>query len=163
VSIIHDALHKIQQKRSGKSKDINHGGSPLNVQMAIPQSIQITLPQPEPEPAHAALHVPVSALVWSAVRLSYGKARIMLFAAIFFICLIVGYSQYSAYIHRQHVMNNKLRLSGVFVSDKTRVAMINNQSYQVGDRIGDIKVVSIEHESVKLNHEGSDIDLHVSV
>ena len=55
--------------------------------------------------------------------------------------------------HRQPaplVSNTKLNLNGVFLSDDTKVAMINNHLFHVGNTVNNMRIVSIDYEGVKL-------------
>ncbi len=44
-----------------------------------------------------------------------------------------------------------LQLNGIFISDKSKIAMINNETYKVGDLVRDMKVVDIDLNSVRLS------------
>lgn len=46
-----------------------------------------------------------------------------------------------------------LILNGVFETDQDKIALINNQSYHIGDTVGGMKIVSMEMDSVKLRND----------
>jgi len=45
---------------------------------------------------------------------------------------------------------NKLVLNGVFLSDKEKVALINNRSFRLGDVLAGMKIIEIDNDSIKL-------------
>lgn len=155
MSIIYDALRKIQQKRSGKFDKTEIHTTLTDVNAAPKLTYKPAKPQ-----ASVRSNLAVKAVKRIAVT---GKAGIwmVLLSAVLFTGLFSGYTRYSAYIHQRH-MQTRLVLNGVFTTDGMKVAMINNESYQVGDKIGDIKVASIGQDSVKLKHQDSNIDLHMT-
>jgi hypothetical protein len=54
-------------------------------------------------------------------------------------------------------------LNGVFVSDEEKIAMVNNRFFNIGDSIDGVKVVSIEPDKIKLQHENGIVELKIVV
>ena len=48
----------------------------------------------------------------------------------------------------------QLMLNGIFVSDEDKMALINHQTFHVGDLVENFKIVSIEVDKVKLENNG---------
>ena len=46
-----------------------------------------------------------------------------------------------------------LILNGIFTSDRIKIAMINDQSFHVGDMISGMKIVDIQYDGVKLKNK----------
>jgi len=79
-----------------------------------------------------------------------------------------------AYISYQHAKNptlpivqtaintakEKIAFSGIFVSDKSKIAVINKQSYHVGDTVKGMKIVAINQDSVDLMQDDKLIQIH---
>jgi hypothetical protein len=150
VSIINEALSKIQQKRSAAS--VEPGQSELS------STAQMAAPSPKRQSRQVVpVATPKTSMKWPS-----GNNKTILFAVMFLFCLAGGYSLISVFSPVSHDDDKELVLNGVFISDQMKVAMINRQSYQVGDKIGDMKVVAIEHQSVKLKHGSEDLNLRVS-
>ena len=88
-------------------------------------------------------------------------------SGIFFLAMVVlliglltSYTQLNLF-QSNAIVKNKLTLNGVFISDEMKMAMINNQEYHIGDKIGKLKVMSIEEDSVKLAHKNKVTELNV--
>lgn len=78
-----------------------------------------------------------------------------------------------AYISYQHAKNpglpivqaainpekEKIAFTGIFVSDKSKIAVINKQSYHVGDTVKGMKIVAISQDSVDLQQDDKVIQL----
>lgn len=54
-------------------------------------------------------------------------------------------------------------LNDVFVSDEEKIAMVNNRFFNIGDSIDGMKVVSIEPDKIKLQHESGIVELKIVV
>lgn len=54
-------------------------------------------------------------------------------------------------------------LNGVFVSEEEKIAMVNNRFFNIGDNIDGMKVVSIEPDKIKLQHENGVVELKIVV
>jgi type II secretory pathway component PulC len=54
-------------------------------------------------------------------------------------------------------------LNGVFVSEEEKIAMVNNRFFNIGDNIDGMKVVSIEPDKIKLQHENGIVELKIVV
>lgn len=59
-------------------------------------------------------------------------------------------------------LNNKLVLNGVFISELEKIALINNQSYHVGEMVQGFKIISIDMDSVKLSDDKNSFILHTT-
>ncbi|MBV9576116.1 MAG: hypothetical protein JO149_05800 [Gammaproteobacteria bacterium] len=66
-------------------------------------------------------------------------------------------------VHNLPRKNIHLTLNGVFLSDQLKVAMINNQTYKVGDKINNFKVMSIQANRVQLQSANQKITLRTYV
>jgi hypothetical protein len=66
--------------------------------------------------------------------------------------LMLAYTTFDQYRNTAKVTKARenLSLSGVFLTGQDKYAMINNQAYKVGDKIGDMAIVSIDINDVKL-------------
>lgn len=53
----------------------------------------------------------------------------------------------------------KLRLDGVFLSNREKMAMIDNKAYHLGDEVKGMKLVSITLDKVKLKHKKQTLTL----
>jgi hypothetical protein len=58
---------------------------------------------------------------------------------------------------------NKFVLTGIFISDQTKIAMINNQYVHLGDIIGNMRVVYIGDNLVKLQNQNQLITLEAPI
>jgi hypothetical protein len=70
-------------------------------------------------------------------------------------------SSKSLTLKTQHEMPNKMKiaLDGVFVSDRTKIAYLNNQALQLGDTINGMKIVEINLDTIKLRNEDNIYEL----
>ncbi len=59
--------------------------------------------------------------------------------------------------------SSKLTLNGVLISGSEKIALINNQTFRLGDLVDGMKVVSIDSTSVKLQSGGELLELRVPV
>lgn len=55
-----------------------------------------------------------------------------------------------------------LRLNGVFVSDRLKVAMINSHIYRKGESVNGMKITAIELNRVHLDRDGAELILKMS-
>jgi MSHA biogenesis protein MshK len=60
------------------------------------------------------------------------------------------------------VANNSLRLDSILTSDNRRVAVINGVAVAEGDRMGEVRVVSIEKGVVRVNRNGEILQLELA-
>lgn len=51
------------------------------------------------------------------------------------------------------------KLNGIFISDRYKTTMINNQFYQVGDIIKGMEIASIDYDKVKLKNVTMQLEL----
>lgn len=58
---------------------------------------------------------------------------------------------------------SKHSLTGVFISENDKVALINNQFFNLGDSIDGFKLVSIESDLVRLKNNQTTLELHIKV
>lgn len=56
----------------------------------------------------------------------------------------------------------QLRLNGVFVSDRLKVAMINSHIYRKGETVNGMKITAIELNRVSLDHDGTELVLKMT-
>ena len=54
----------------------------------------------------------------------------------------------------------KIAFTGIFVSDNSRIAVINKQSYHLGDSVNGMKILAIHQDSVDLQKDDKVIKLH---
>lgn len=55
-----------------------------------------------------------------------------------------------------------IQISGTFLSDKIRMAMINHELYHVGDTVGDLKIIGIESDKVEFRNDKGDVAVKVT-
>lgn len=58
---------------------------------------------------------------------------------------------------------SKHLVTGIFISENTKVALIDNQFYNIGDTIDGMEIISIEPESVRLKNTQTTLDLRLKV
>lgn len=170
MSIIHDALNKIQIKRR-----LDKVQRPDNSVEAHKDTVKSS-EQKQAAPAAAKPLPGMSGDKLSRIETALASGRAMLKNSMArrrnrlqardrmvflagLLCLLGGYLLYSQLPHRTY--HPSLELNGVFVSDQMRMAVINNQSYHVGDMVAEMKVIGIEHEGVKLKNDDGVMDLRV--
>ncbi len=59
-------------------------------------------------------------------------------------------TQPSGYTAPKEAAKKKWRLESVLIGERRKLAIINGQSYQEGDRVGNAELISIEHNKVTL-------------
>lgn len=55
-------------------------------------------------------------------------------------------------IKTEMAYQGKLVLNGVFLSGQEKLALINNQSFRLGDTVDGMKIINIDMNSIKLNN-----------
>ncbi len=128
VSIINEALRKIQEQRKNDK--------PLFYQPKVNVTRKLVTIL-----AIAGLLTVTGLLV---IKISHHQAQ-----------SAKSVSSNSLTLKTQHELPNKLKvvLGGVFVSDRTRIAYVNNQALQLGDSINGMKVVEINLDTIKLKND----------
>lgn len=58
-------------------------------------------------------------------------------------------------------LRNKLNINGVLISGTEKIALINNQSYHVGDIISGMRIIEINLNTIKLQSEHSVVELRI--
>jgi len=86
---------------------------------------------------------------------------IMCFAIAIIIAMMVYTFKYSLTsaksLPANTVTSEKLTLTGILISEKTKIAMINKQTYSLGDTIQGKKIVSIHLNGIRLQ-DGNNIE-----
>lgn len=58
---------------------------------------------------------------------------------------------------------NQHRLNGVFISEEEKMAMINNHFFNLGDIVDGLKIVNIEFDRIKLKNEQGSLELRITI
>lgn len=149
MSIINEALRKTQQSRK---QDMDKRTQAKEKQ------------QQEPTMPHATLfETPVLKETVSVVKkMDFMSLKRGGFFTVTLLFSIV------AYVSFQHARNpalpivqaaitptkEKMAFSGIFVSDNSKIAVINKQSYHLGDMVNGMEIVAINQDSVHLRRDG---------
>ena len=152
MSIIHEALKKIQIKRGNASPAIV--ASSVRKEMRKEDTRIHRLQAMAKSPGRAA----VKRLLFRLERIRARDRLIFLAGTASFLGLLMLYSVLPQHAFRSHP---SLTLNGVFVSDDMKLAMVNNQPYHIGDKIAAMKLVSIDHDGIKLQNGDELLDLRV--
>lgn len=121
MSIIYDALKKTQRKRQTIHESTINMSPKMNRTLPKVRSKSYILPS-------------------------------MLFIGLLITFTGYQYTQYQAAYKAPAAVKKAvdLTLNGVFVSDKSKIAMINNDTYKVGDRINGMQIVAIDMNLVTM-------------
>ena len=64
--------------------------------------------------------------------------------------LVAAVTEYPVNITGDDLDPSKLVLNGVFLSDKEKIALINNRSFRLGDSLAGMKIIAIDTDSIRL-------------
>lgn len=164
MSIINEALRKTQQirKQNNEKREVKEtvAVEPIPVQ---PVAIEPIVIQED-----SVFDVQMQKSVKVAEKLNWlFSTKMAGYLVVSGLLVIMSYMSY------QHARNEKqpiemaaakpakreLAFSGIFVSDNSRIAIINKQSYHAGDMVSGMKIVTIHQDSVDLQQNNKLIKL----
>lgn len=134
LSIIYDALNKTQQNR----EDTDLSESETLTKSSIPSSRRWGL----------------------LIGLISGISLILIGCMV-----LLGKNYYDLHrpVPQSTPVISKLILNGVFLSNKNKMAMINNQAYNLGDKINGMEIVAIDFNGIKLQNDNSIVEIQTAV
>ena len=143
MSIIYDALQKIQQSRE-KKRD----GSPFLNQLTQISWIDM------------GLSICIGALMLALAFVTFPSLKMYAESLLGKSATVVIPSGPPIFNATEY--KNKNSLNGIFVSPTEKTALINNQFFKIGDHVDGMKIVSIENDGVTLRNNEATLVLRVA-
>lgn len=157
MSIINEALKKTQQirkldmdKRASAKEKISAESQPMQERASLFET--------------PLLKEGVSAMKKLDYLLSWKKGSLLTTTVLLSVIAFMSY-QHARKINAPvvqtalNVSKEKMAFTGIFVSDNSKIAVINKQSYHLGDMVNGMKIMSINQDSVDLMRDGKLIQI----
>lgn len=149
MSIIDEALQKTQKSRNNATSFI------ASVEK---RRIRLALPK-----------IPIHDLPWRKISISAGACALLYFAFTHYTQIGTSITHFTQHQPKPAITtqvtnkipeNSKFDLSGTFLSDHDRIALINNRTLHVGDTVNGMLITAIDLNSVTLKNEDATLILH---